>query len=90
MLKEIFSKNGYPMEMVKRIMESVANLPAKAITVRESSIVLVFHGLVKLARSSKKKWRRPSSSLYNNKPIVSFTTTHALYPNYKDVLPTTA
>ena len=29
------------MEMVKRIMESVANLPAKAITVRESSIVLV-------------------------------------------------
>ena len=29
MLKEIVSKNGYSMEMVKRIMESVVNLPAK-------------------------------------------------------------
>ena len=92
MLKEIFSKNGYPMEMVKRIMESVANLPAKAITVRESSIVLV--RLPWIGEISKKFKKEVEEIIIKacttTKPIVSFTTTHAFNPNYKDVLPTTA
>ena len=73
------------MEMVKRIMESVVNLPAKTIKVRESSIVLV--RLPWIGEISKKFKKEVEEIIIKacttTKPIVSFTTTHTFNPNYK-------
>ena len=97
-LKNIFRQNGYPMELVTRVISNVTTVITERVTRSiEASTDAADRVMVRLpwigdvSRKFKKEIEEtivracPTST-----PIVYFTTKHAFREAYKDVLPTTS
>lgn len=94
-LRVIFRKNGYPTELVERIMTQTTTKPPKTKEQNEASpgsiVFLKLPWIGEISRKFKKEIEETiTKASVTTTPIVSFTTRHTFNGVYKDSLPTTS
>ena len=94
-LRVIFRKNGYPTELVERIITQTTTKPPKTKEQSEASpgsiVFLKLPWIGEISRKFKKEIEETiTKASVTTTPIVSFTTRHTFNGVYKDSLPTTS
>ena len=92
-LQEIFIDNGYPGDLVKRIVQAnpASNLVPQQKTTTSQHVTIHLPWIGRTSSDFAKEIRKTVKSSFNEvEPRLIFTTTKAFSGRHKDVLPTTA